>query len=96
MCNVINNTTDLGYRHNNPVEFNRAESRLIVYKAIKVDTPASGDSCSTAGIARETVGPAFVTSQRVTFSSTGMDHARVDWYASELRGGLLLSALSNW
>jgi hypothetical protein len=37
MCNAINNTSDLGYRHNNPVEFNPAESRLIVYKAIKAD-----------------------------------------------------------
>jgi hypothetical protein len=48
MCNVIIETSDLGYRHNNPVEFNRAESRLIVYEVIKAGTPVSSDSCITA------------------------------------------------
>jgi len=50
MCNAINDTTDLGCRHNNPVEFNRTESRLIVYKATKAVTPALSDSCGTAGL----------------------------------------------
>jgi len=50
MCIAINDTSDLGYRYNNPVEFNRTESRLIVYKATKAGTQASRDSCGTAGL----------------------------------------------
>jgi len=50
MRNAINDTSDLVYSHNNPVEFNRAESKLIVYKATKVGTPALSDSCRTAGL----------------------------------------------
>jgi len=58
--------------------------------------PASGDSCGTAGLTLETNGPEFVRSQRVTLISSGMNWTRVNWYASDLRGGLLLSASSNW